>query len=289
MRILVLGGTRFFGKRLVERLLESGDEVTIATRGQTEDPFGDRVRRVQVDRTDEAVLKERVGSQPWDIVYDQICFAPDEAAIACRVFAEHTRFYVYTSSMSVYDIGNGVLHEEAFDPYTYKIAAGDRNAFDYGEGKRLAEAVFLQQAPFPVAAVRLPIVMGEDDYTERLVFHVDRVKNREPIVMPNRQAELVFISSEEAARFLEWIGKERLDGPYNACANGSISLDELLGMIETATGEKAVVQPEGEEKNASPYGIPKSWVMSNEKASKAGFPFTKLRDWLPGLIRALAH
>lgn len=48
--ILILGGTRFFGKRLVELLLEEGHKVTIATRGNTPDSFGEQVDRLQIDR-----------------------------------------------------------------------------------------------------------------------------------------------------------------------------------------------------------------------------------------------
>ncbi len=44
MKILVFGGTRFFGKKLVERLVSEGHDVTIGTRGKTEDNFGDTVK-----------------------------------------------------------------------------------------------------------------------------------------------------------------------------------------------------------------------------------------------------
>ncbi len=44
-KVLVLGGTRFFGKHLVEALLQDGHDVTIATRGITEDSFGSRVKK----------------------------------------------------------------------------------------------------------------------------------------------------------------------------------------------------------------------------------------------------
>ncbi|MGC5324310.1 hypothetical protein [Brevibacillus sp. SYSU BS000544] len=47
---IVLGGTLFFGKHLVQDLLDFGFEVTIATRGKTPDPFGDKVKRIQLDR-----------------------------------------------------------------------------------------------------------------------------------------------------------------------------------------------------------------------------------------------
>ena len=35
MKILVIGGTRYFGIHMVNKLLEQGHEVTIATRGKT--------------------------------------------------------------------------------------------------------------------------------------------------------------------------------------------------------------------------------------------------------------
>ena len=38
--ILVIGGTRYIGKLLVQRLLRAGHRVTIATRGYAPDPFG---------------------------------------------------------------------------------------------------------------------------------------------------------------------------------------------------------------------------------------------------------
>lgn len=49
--ILILGGTRFFGKRLVRLLLDEGFKVTIATRGNTSDEFGDQVERIQLTAT----------------------------------------------------------------------------------------------------------------------------------------------------------------------------------------------------------------------------------------------
>lgn len=43
MKILVIGGTKFFGIHMVNELLEKGHEVTIATRGLSSDEFGDKV------------------------------------------------------------------------------------------------------------------------------------------------------------------------------------------------------------------------------------------------------
>ncbi len=50
MKILVLGGNRFFGKRLVASFLEKGAEVVLLNRGQIKDDFGNHVQRIILDR-----------------------------------------------------------------------------------------------------------------------------------------------------------------------------------------------------------------------------------------------
>ena len=105
-----------------------------------------------------------------------------------------------TSSMAVYEPALS-LSEEDFDPYEYAIAYGDRNDFNYGEGKRLAEAVVFQQATFPVVAVRFPVVIGENDYTKRLQFYVEHIVREEPVAVNHLDGKLSFIHEEEAGEF----------------------------------------------------------------------------------------
>lgn len=60
-RVLVLGGTRFFGKKLVELLFNSGYEVTILTRGNLENPFGNKVQHIVADRSYKEALRNGIG------------------------------------------------------------------------------------------------------------------------------------------------------------------------------------------------------------------------------------
>ncbi|MBC6297740.1 SDR family oxidoreductase [Listeria sp. FSL L7-1517] len=284
MKILVLGGTRFFGKKLVERLVAARHDVTIGTRGKTTDNFGDEVKRVVLNRESRDDLFQ-LAKEDWDVIYDNICFSPQEALYAVDAFKGKVKRYIYTSSLSVYSQKGYALVEEDFNPKQYEIVSGDKEDFDYGEGKRLAEAVFFQKASFPVVAVRFPIVLGMDDYTKRLHFHLEHIKNQQEIGISNNQAEIGFITSDEAARFLEWIGiSTEITGPMNASSNGTYSLNGFIKMLETKIGQKALVEEVTDDEDNSPFGIEKTYYLDNSKATEAGFIFDNLHDWLPKLV-----
>ena len=288
MNILVLGGTRLFGKKLVELCLQNGHNVTILTRGQSGNPFGTKVNQLIVNRDDADSLSQALSSTTWDIVYDNICYSPNEALKICEILEGKTKKLVFTSTLSTYDIDGTVKTEEDFNPFNYEVRMGNREDFSYGEGKRLAEAVLFKEATFPVVAVRFPIVMGVNDYTRRLHFHVERILQEQPISLPNIEAKMSFITDDEAAAFLYFAGITSIEGPYNATAAGAISLKDLLGLIEDATGKHAKISlVGGNEKSQSPYGVPADWYMSTAKAEAAGFTFSQLHDWLPTLVKTL--
>ena len=287
-KILVLGGTRFFGKKLVERLILAGHEVTIVTRGKSEVPFESQVTHIKVNRLDEDAFRGALEGQ-WDLVYDNICYSPNEAKVLCDILKGKTKKLIFTSTLSTYEIDGRVKKEEDFDPFHYDIKMGDQKDFSYGEGKRQAEAVFFKYASFPVVAVRFPIVMGEDDYTRRLHFHTEKVKKGEGMAFINLDAKMSFILADEAAEFLEWAGFSDIEGPFNATAKGSISLRDLLSLVEQATGKQAIITLEEDDTvEKSPYAIPNDWYMTSEKAEKAGFEFSELSSWLPGLVEKIA-
>lgn len=288
MNILVLGGTRFFGKKLVDLCLQNGHSVTILTRGQSGNPFGTKVKQLIANRDDADSLSQALSSSTWDIVYDNICYSPNEAYKICEILEGKTKKLVFTSTLSTYEIDGNVKTEEDFNPYNYEVRMGNREDFSYGEGKRQAEAVLFKEATFPVVAVRFPIVMGENDYTRRLHFHIERVLQEQPISLPNIEAKMSFITDDEAAAFLYFAGITPIEGPYNATAAGAISLKDLLGLIEETTGQHAKISlVGGDKKSQSPYGVPADWYMSTTKAEAAGFTFSQLHDWLPTLVKTL--
>ena len=69
MRALVIGGTQFMGRGIVERLLERGHEVAILHRGDRHD-LGPAVRNLQADRNDRAAIATRLRQERFDVIFD---------------------------------------------------------------------------------------------------------------------------------------------------------------------------------------------------------------------------
>lgn len=280
---LILGGTQFVGKRLVQLLLDDSVEVTIATRGITADPFGDRVARIKIGREDTASYQS-FNHKKWDVVFDQTCYSPQEALDTLKALEGKVQKYVFTSSQAVYDFGTN-HREENFQPLEYQPTLKSRREYPgyvgYQEAKRAAEAVLFKEAQIPVVAVRFPIIVGKDDYTNRLKFHVDHVKEGKAMFIECPDMRYSFIDSAEAANFLFQIAKLDFQGPINPGSAGDISLRELVTFIEKQIHTKAILQHDGA---PSPYNLPGSWSVNTIRANSLGFEFTSIEQLLNQLI-----
>lgn len=281
---LILGGTQFVGKRLVQLLLDEGIEVTIATRGLTADPFGETVSRLKIDREDAETLNQAFHDKEWDVVFDQTCYSSQEALDTLQALNGKIKKYIFTSSQAVYDFGT-IHKEENFDPKTFKPILKNRREYigyvGYQEAKRAAEAILFQHAKVPVVAVRFSIIIGQDDYTNRLKFHVDHVNQGKPMFIENPDMRYSFIDSKEAAQFLLNMAKSDYQGGINPGSSGDISLRELVTLIETITETKATLSPDGD---PSPYNLPGSWSTDTSLAESMGHRFTSLGQLLEELI-----
>lgn len=280
---LILGGTQFVGKRLVQLLLDEGVEVTVATRGITSDSFGDHVTRIKIDREDNTSYQS-FHHKKWDVVFDQTCYSPVEALDTLKALAGKVQKYVFTSSQAVYDFGTN-HREENFQPLKFQPILKGRREYPgyvgYQEAKRGAEAVLFQETTIPVVAVRFPIIVGKDDYTNRLRFHVEHIKEGKAVFIENPDMRYSFIDSREAANFLYQIAKSDFRGPINPGSAEDISLRELVKAIEDSTQTKAILHHDGA---PSPYNLPGSWSVNTSLANSLGFEFTPIEKLLNSLI-----
>jgi len=282
MKILIIGGNRFVGLRLSQQLAqESGVDLHIVNRtGQAP-----HATNATIHKMDRKHLNPHFLDRDWDAVIDMACFNEEEARIALKFF-KNVGKYIFISTAYVYD-GGKTLREEDFAPQQYALAAIPAQPGDYRDGKRRAEAVFAQESSFPVSMIRFPFILGPDDYTQRLRFHIERVAQKRPIYIPNLEATISLVSSEDAARFLHWgIKQPKISGPINIASPESLTLRQFLTTIETAVGHKALLVNHATNENHSPYGVSHDMGLDVSLAKKQGFACTALTDWLPELVTA---
>lgn len=284
MDILVLGGTRFFGVYLVEKLLANGHKVTIATRGIAKDNFGDRVTRLIVERCDADSLAKIFEKKEYDCIVDNICYASMDVKRLLEV--AKCKRYVMTSTMSVYPLKDFHMNlkEEDFEPLSYPLKWYERPDAPYDEIKRQAEAALFQKfGDVNAAAVRFPFVIGEEDYTKRLLFYVENVLKEKPMYIDNLKAEMSFIRAKDAGEFLVWMAENEETGSFNAANAGTVTIEQILEYVEERTGKKAVLTQDSKGATA-PYNGTPAYSINTEKSEEKGFSFTELNSFLPELL-----
>ncbi len=275
MKILVIGGTRFFGIPMVRQLVADRHSVTIATRGNACEPFGDTVSRIRFDRTDAESTRQAFAGKHFDIVIDKIAYCSNDVRRLLDVI--DCERYVMMSSAAVYQPIRKDTPETDFDPEQHPLQWLERADTDYAEGKRQAEAAAMQYADqHETLLVRYPIVTGLHDYTGRLRFFADCIRNGTPFFADHPIARLSLIDEEDAGAFLAHAACSRLCGAVNGCSEGDVSVLEIMRYIEVHTGLKAGRVASGV---PAPYnGYPAFATLDTARAKASGFTFLHIRE-----------
>jgi 2'-hydroxyisoflavone reductase len=207
MRILMIGGTLFIGRAIVQRLAACGHEITVLHRRDSHD-LGPDVRNIQADRSDlnavSRVLREGRFDAVFDLAYDwQKGTTADQVEGAARSCGEGLRRYVFMSSVAAY--GPGLDHREPAP------LVPDDHPNPYAQRKASSERVLFRmhaESGFPVTTFRPPFVHGPGQPFYREQFFWDRFRDGRPIVLPDDGSapmQWVFVSdlAEACARALE--------------------------------------------------------------------------------------
>ncbi len=284
---LVIGGNRFFGRHLVQNLLDSNFEVTLLNRGNVDDGFNNKLSRLKVDRRDFDALDKALKNRSWDFVIDQVCFTGPEAKALGEILTGKTGRLGVTSSQSVYDVGYE-LGEKQFDPLKYSYTKPVTAAENYSETKRQMESEIIKFKNLNPILFRFPFVIGHDDYTRRLHWHVDRVKKKLSIYFPNPEARLGFIHSKDAGNVILRLMNTDWKGGINCASPEDIAVKDLMSLISKETKSAWLLAEANSEDNHSPYGVKSDWTMSVNQLKSLGLELPYLDEWLHDLVREIS-
>jgi 2'-hydroxyisoflavone reductase len=279
MRILVLGGTSFVGRAIVEEALRTGAEVTLFGRGQTGADLFPGVTRLIGDRDTGDYAALRDGS--WDAVVDASGYVPRHVGQAMDALGDRVGRYLFISSHAVYaKTGEPGSTEDA----PRRPPVRDTEELDndtYGPLKVACEDDVLARYGARATIVRPGKVAGPHDWQDGLTYWVRRAARGGRVAVPADPRQPVqIIDSRDLARLVVQLLTDDRPGAFHAV--GPAEPVTLGGLIETCarvagTEVEIVPVPPGE---APRFPLVRdNWAgqqRSPGRARAAGLPATPL-------------
>ncbi|HEY3263059.1 MAG TPA: NAD-dependent epimerase/dehydratase family protein [Pseudonocardiaceae bacterium] len=186
MGSLVLGGSTFVGRRLVQRLVDQGAEVSVLNRGRTASALPPGVGRLIADRTDSASMRAALDGTEWDAVYDVSGFVQvaggSPISQLLGLLDGRVGAYVFVSSVMAYQ-------PTPLMPWTEDQPTSTDPPTKYGGFKAYAEGEILERhrrTGFPGSIARPAAIYGPDNNIldmETAMFL--RLRRRLPILLPH--------------------------------------------------------------------------------------------------------
>lgn len=311
-RIAVIGGTRYVGRRVVDRLLQNGADVTLVTRGLTRDPFGDAVTRRVADAASTPDVTAALADGPrFDAVLHQVAYHPQHVDALLHAIQGRAERVLVTSTIEVYN-PDSLVHapadvaRQARSPFEEDELVLDDYPVDreapwsdlayleahYGEGKRQVESMVLKQETAPAVTARLGHVLAPDDPTGRLQMLVRMVRaGSQVVVHRGTPGATSFVHADDAADALTALVLGDATGAVNVAPEAGLDTTQLVHEIAVALGAPPprlvpARAPAGST-NASPFTYGQDFVMSGRRIAQLGLAPRDPSMWLADVVKAV--
>jgi 2'-hydroxyisoflavone reductase len=265
MHILILGGTRFLGRHLVEAALAAGHEVTLFNRGKSNPGLFPQVETLSGDRREHL---DALKGRRWDACIDTCGYIPREVRMSTEALRDSVGHYTFISTISVYtdalkpgDDESGPLG--TLDDPTVEEVTGET----YGPLKVLCEQAAESNLPGRVLTVRSGLIVGPHDPTDRFTYWVARAAEGGAMLGPGKPEQtLQFIDGRDQAAWIIRMTEANTTGIFNVSGPAS-----PLTMCETL---ETCVQVAG-------AGAALTWVDEAFLLEQGLQPWAELPLWIP--------
>jgi 2'-hydroxyisoflavone reductase len=238
MRLLVLGGTLFLGRHIVDAARAHGHELTLFNRGQTNPRPIPGVEQIHGDREHDLA---RLAGRRWDAVIDTSGYLPRAVGGSAQTLASAVDRYAFVSSISAYGrFAKPGLDEGAPTAPDPPPGAEDVLAH-YAELKAACERRLEDLLPGRVLVIRPGLIVGPHDPTDRFTYWVRRLASGGRVLAPRAPDQPVqLIDARDLAGWIVRMVEAGATGVYNATGPATpLAFGPMLERIAAATGAHA--------------------------------------------------
>ena len=238
MKILVLGGTSFVGRYLVEAAESNGHEVVLFNRGKTNSEVYKHLRHIQGDRRNDAHL---VAEEEWDAVFDTCAYSPQDLQPMLDVLKNKTKTFMFISTISVYDDYKNGRPNESSTTFTQKLESDEVTNATYGPLKVMCEQLVNDTFNEHALIIRPCIVVGPHDPTDRFTYYAQHLREAGNVAVPGGNEphrKVQWIDARDMAKWIVRMVEEGKVGTFNVASN-PISMDEFIDEVAIEKIEKA--------------------------------------------------
>jgi 2'-hydroxyisoflavone reductase len=272
VRILVLGGTIFLGRHVVEAALARHHEVTLFNRGQDNPDLYPEAEKLLGDRDqDLATLQGR----SFDLVIDTSGQGPRQVEASAGLLSNAAAHYTFVSSISVYSDFSQPIDESAPVIVLADPSATDDSPESYGGRKALCEQIAAAAMPGRTLVVRPGLIVGPYDPTDRFTYWPHRLALGGEVLAPEpRDASVQFIDARDLAAWMLDMAERRQTGTFNATGPADrLAMSALLSACRTGEPVDSTI----------------TWVSEEFLAEREVSPWSDLPLWITSTDTSFAH
>ncbi|MGB7924979.1 MAG: SDR family oxidoreductase [Pyrinomonadaceae bacterium] len=252
MKLLILGGTVFLGRHMVEAALARGHEVTLFNRGRHDAGLFPEVEKLRGDRT---VEMDALRGRRWDAVIDTSGYVPTFVRASARLLAGAVEHYTFISSQSVYANFDAPGTDENAPVQTLTLErvreaeqieiTNPTIAVNYGEMygglKALCERAVEEEMGGRALNIRAGLIVGPYDYSDRFTYWVRRIAQGGEVLAPGKPDRPVqIVDARDLAEWVVRMTEDRRAGIFNATGpDYSLTMRQMLEDCRSASGSDA--------------------------------------------------
>jgi len=237
MNVLVLGGTYFIGRVLVELLI--GKHTVFTLNRGTREP-SENVSLIVADRRNYSEVKNGLQGRNFDVVIDLSGYNEDDVAIVLDSLDGRFGQYIFCSSIAVC----------SQPPVCWPITEDHSKCSsvvesEYGYNKWLAEQClsrYSQKNNLPISVVRPVYVYGPYDQSRRMDYFFERISEGHPIIMSGTGENLVQFGYvyDLCKAIIAIIGNEAAYGQaFNISGRELVTINQLIDLVSSVIAMKA--------------------------------------------------